>query len=310
MLDAALARAGELTPAVKVADPVEVVPAEPSAIPAELVPLGSTVEEPAETKPVTLLDVMDAVEPASEERKETSEADTPEPKPEIAESPVVTDSRDPWDAGLERLRDLARDRADGGGNAAQDWTQRERLLTWMAEPNGQEGDGQGAWDVLVSALTEAAAHEGDATSLPDFQSAAQALEQAAPLEVRDLRFCKRVLGFGDYEPVDDDRFKAGQSVILYCELAGLRFEPVGDRVRSRLSSTVEVTPASGGEPVWTCSLGKADDLCRRRRRDYYVNYRIPLPETLAPGAYQLRLIQTDAIANRTTTGSLPFTISP
>lgn len=179
----------------------------------------------------------------------------------------------------------------------------------MAEPHDQ-GDGPAPWDVLVSALTEAAPQDGEATSLPDFQAAAQVLEQAAPLEVRDLRFCRRVLGFGDYEPIDDNRFKPGQSVILYCELAGLQFEPVGDRVRSRLSSAVEVTPASGGEPVWTCSLGKADDLCRRRRRDYYVNYRIPLPETLAPGAYQLRLIQTDAIANRTTTRSLPFTISP
>lgn len=120
MLDAALARAEDLTLAVTADEPVEPAPAVFSPIPAELVPLGSITEGPVETKRVSLIDVMDAAELASEERKETSEADTPDSKTDSNESVVVADPRDPWDVGLERLRDLAKGRADGGGNAARD----------------------------------------------------------------------------------------------------------------------------------------------------------------------------------------------
>ena len=40
--------------------------------------------------------------------------------------------------------------------------------------------------------------------------------------------------------------------------------------------------ARDGVKVWDQSLGEAEDRCRSRRRDYYVNYRITIPTAVAP----------------------------
>ena len=60
--------------------------------------------------------------------------------------------------------------------------------------------------------------------------------------------------------------------------------------------------------VWDQSLGEAEDRCRSRRRDYYVNYRITIPTTVAPGDYRIRLTQTDLVAGQTASAELPVTI--
>ena len=107
-----------------------------------------------------------------------------------------------------------------------------------------------------------------------------------------------------------DSIRAGQKVLIYCELGGLRSTPTDDGYLSRLSSQVEIVHVGGGDPVWSQSLGIAEDRCRRPRRDYYINYRITLPANLASGAYELRLTQTDLTSDRVASRSLEFTVQP
>ena len=52
--------------------------------------------------------------------------------------------------------------------------------------------------------------------------------------------------------------------------------------------------------VWSLPLGSADDLCRRRRRDFYVNYKVNVPTSVPPGPYRLRITQTDLVGQQTT----------
>ena len=132
---------------------------------------------------------------------------------------------------------------------------------------------------------------------------------ATELSIGDLRFCRKVLGFGSFEPLATDRVKAGQLLLIYCELIGIQYEERGDHFVSRISSRVEIKPAAGGPVLWSRELGDAQDVCRRRRRDYYVNYRVEVPKTLAPGAYRLRLLQTDLVAGSATAGEIPFEIT-
>jgi len=40
-----------------------------------------------------------------------------------------------------------------------------------------------------------------------------------------------------------------------------------------------------------------------------VNYRVDLPESLAPGTYDLRLTQTDLVANSSTSAGIPLAIA-
>ena len=132
----------------------------------------------------------------------------------------------------------------------------------------------------------------------------------ATLGIGELRLCRQVFGFGSFEPLASERVKAGQRLLVYCELTGIQYEERGGDFVSRISSRVEVKPGNGGAVLWSKELGDAEDLCRRRRRDYYVNSWVDLPSTLSPGAYRLRLLQTDLVAGSSTSSEIPFEIAP
>jgi hypothetical protein len=137
---------------------------------------------------------------------------------------------------------------------------------------------------------------------------------APVLEVAELRICRKVFGFGRFEPVEGDTCQSGGSLLLYCEMQGLSYEPAGEAAvgpyRSRLDSTVEIREPTGLEPVWSQHLGAAEDVCRRPRHDYYVNYRLTLPnaDTLPPGAYRLRIVQQDALTGAEARREVPIRI--
>ena len=104
--------------------------------------------------------------------------------------------------------------------------------------------------------------------------------------------------------------KAGQRLLLYCEVTGLEYELERDGFLSRLSSRIEIKAADSGLLQWGWILGSAEELFGRRRRDNYVNYVIELPKSLQPGNYRLKLTQTDLVANRSTSAEIPLQIVP
>jgi hypothetical protein len=126
--------------------------------------------------------------------------------------------------------------------------------------------------------------------------------------ISDLRLCRSIAGFGSFEPLADERVKAGQRLLVYCELTGLQYEVRDAGFVSRISSRVELKSAPGGPVIWEQELGDAEDACRRRRRDYYVNYFVDLPKALHPGSYRLRLLQTDLVAGSATSSEIPLEV--
>ncbi len=131
-----------------------------------------------------------------------------------------------------------------------------------------------------------------------------------PLAIGGVRFCRRVHGFGSFEPVTGSALRAGQRTLVYCEIIGMQYEQRDASYVSRLVSKLEIVSARDGSVAWVRDLGPVEDVCASRRRDFYVNYRVDLAKTLAPGAYTLRLTQTDLNAHRTTSAELPFEIIP
>jgi len=154
----------------------------------------------------------------------------------------------------------------------------------------------------------------DPGSSEPFASGAQVEKPDAthrsPLGISDLRLCRRVFGFGSFEPLANERIKAGQHLLVYCELTGVQYDMREADFVSRISSRVEIKAAQGGPVLWKRELGDAEDVCRRRRRDYYVNYRVELPKSLGPGSYRLRLLQTDLVAGCSTSSDIPLEITP
>jgi hypothetical protein len=143
----------------------------------------------------------------------------------------------------------------------------------------------------------------------EIRSAILALEEHPPYGIKAFRLCHEVRGFGSFDPLETDLIRAGQPVLLYCELAGLRFQTHDDGFASRLSSKVELISTSTGTKVWERELGEVEDQCRSCRRDNYVSIKIHVPAAVLPGSYRLRLSQTDLTAHQSATAELPLRIT-
>jgi hypothetical protein len=187
------------------------------------------------------------------------------------------------------------------------------VLDWLAgDGDDPRGDTFAVWNRVLAALSTATSPEtsDEAAASHHLEAAVESLEQFLPLEVRNLRLCRKVLGFGQYETIPGASVEQGHAMLVYCEMVGLKTVESNEGFRSRLSSRVELVPAAGGEPVWSQTLGTAEDVCQRRRRDYFVNYRISLPATVSPGPYGLRLIHTDLLSGRSVSATVDFTVTP
>ena len=269
----------------------------------------SVIEETA--RPVAEAVPAPAAAPAPAPAQPDAKVKAPVAKVDATPSASASASADAWGDSLERLRRLAREKAATPGEAAGDWEVRERILGGLA---GTDVTGQGG-NVRSAVLTALGQPEPVETEEQPAQGAATRPNQAGaaegpPLEITELRACRRVSGFGDIEPWVGSAIRAGQALILYCEMAGIRYEAEGDLFRSRLAARIELIAEGSETPTWEETLGTAEDACRRRRHDYYVNYRINLPATLAPGAYQLRLTQADKVAGRSTSRAIPLVVGP
>ena len=141
----------------------------------------------------------------------------------------------------------------------------------------------------------------DASRGAEIREAVAALEAGAPLEIADVRLCRMVHGFGNVELLESSTRKAGQSVVLYSEIEGLAYEPAGPAYRSRVDGKVELIPEGAEAPAWSHPLSIVEDVCRKRRRDYFVGHKFTLPDGLTPGNYRLRLAQRDLVADRVAT---------
>jgi hypothetical protein len=147
-------------------------------------------------------------------------------------------------------------------------------------------------------------------SVPDAVKPASSPAERAdqvPFVVGEPKLCRRIHGFGTFEPVEGKELKAGLPVLVYCELTGLRYQPRETTYVSRLSSRVELY-ARDGSRVWEQALGETEDECRSRRTDNYLGCRLVLPGSLSPGDYRLKLIQTDLVGRQSASAELPMTI--
>jgi hypothetical protein len=215
-----------------------------------------------------------------------------------------------WREGIHRLGSLARARLDQPGGPESPWALRSRVLAWLSEPDIDPDLGQHDADGVRSVLRALDDAQPEATRRGDeVRSAVQVLEDRAPLEIVDLRLCRKVERFGDFEAFDPPVRKAGEPVVIYSEIDGVHHESTSSGYRTRVAAQVEIVPEAGGPPVLVRSLGTAEEVRRRRRRDYYIAYKLILPRPLPPGDYRLRLTEKDLTADRSASREVGFAIA-
>lgn len=117
-----------------------------------------------------------------------------------------------------------------------------------------------------------------------------------PMRVTNAELCRRVRGYGVYEPFESRVFLAGREhpVIVYAELNNYRVAETADQqYEVRLAQELVLYNESDGLAVWKQPRVEIVDQSRNRRRDFFVVQMIRLPARLNVGKYLLKVRITD-----------------
>lgn len=123
------------------------------------------------------------------------------------------------------------------------------------------------------------------------------LAAASNLEVRNIAFCTDVERYGVVTKFPRYQFKPDEEVLLYCEVENVSAFPVKDGFESQLQGSYEILDSNGNRIVEQ-TLPMEPDICQNVRRDYYMVYRIFMPQQISPGNYKLRLTIEDLKARK------------
>jgi len=148
------------------------------------------------------------------------------------------------------------------------------------------------------------------TALARAESLRQALADRSDPVVTTVALCQRVVTFGVYEEMQPDTLISGRDIqaIIYSEIENLHAEVTGaGQFETRLTTRLELFDTSGAS-VWLKEEPEIVDLCRRRRRDFFIAQRVTFPPTLPAGAYTLKVGIEDLHAGRAAEQAYPLTI--
>jgi hypothetical protein len=241
---------------------------------------------------------------SDESKKEESKQAEPTPEQRLA---ALLHRRDELIAALQAEIKLKVGKEDSGGELTR-MQQQLRLLNLLAEKPDDavveieslpEAE-QEAFKQLMFGLStwlspdeQRRASLRNARVLRSLRDAAVQLSAAARLDVRNLRFCESVDGYGWYKEFPAAKFASKQQVILYAEVENFAAEQTGpDSYETELAASYQIFD-SGGTLVDERQLPLDKEVCRNRRRDYFLAYRIYLPDGLPAGRYRLELAVED-----------------
>jgi hypothetical protein len=130
------------------------------------------------------------------------------------------------------------------------------------------------------------------------RDAIRELTPASRLELKNLAFCERVEQFGWFTEFRRAEFAPKQQVILYVEVENASAEEKSKQsFETELAGSYQIFDEAG-KLAHERTLPLDKETCRNYRRDYFLAYRVYLPEDIAPGHYRLELTIEDMKAKR------------
>jgi len=128
------------------------------------------------------------------------------------------------------------------------------------------------------------------------------------LDVRSLAFCTEVERFGVISKFPKYHFQPDQELLLYSEIENVAATEIkGQGFESQLQGSYEILD-SQGRKIADQLLPMEPEICQNYRRDYFIVYKIFMPQQIAPGNYQLRLTVEDMKARKFGQNQLDFQI--
>ena len=134
------------------------------------------------------------------------------------------------------------------------------------------------------------------------------------LTIAGLHLCKKVSGFGVFDPFESTRFTAGRPhrMIVYAEVEDFTAQQVqtddGSRYRVGLSQEVILYNDADGLVVWRDGPREVNDQSRRQRRDFWVVQMITLPANLGVGKYRFKVRISDELGETIDEKTLPLSL--
>lgn len=144
-------------------------------------------------------------------------------------------------------------------------------------------------------------------ALESHRKAGASLSEAASLKIVNPAFCTEVASFGVLTRFPKFEFRAGQEVLLYCELENFVSKKVQGGFETQLQGNYEIID-SNGKRAFEQLLPEDTDFCANRRQDFYIAYRLHLPSKIASGKYELRLVVEDMFGHKYAQANVPFRV--
>jgi hypothetical protein len=129
-------------------------------------------------------------------------------------------------------------------------------------------------------------------ALQSHRKAQMSLAAVSNLEIQNATFCTEVDSFGILSKFPQYHFRKDQELLLYCELDNFVSTPVKDGFETQLQGSYEIVD-SNGRRVADQLLPMDEHVCRNQRRDYFIAYRMYMPQDVKPGRYTLKLTIED-----------------
>lgn len=129
------------------------------------------------------------------------------------------------------------------------------------------------------------------------------------LEINNMAFCTEVIDFGVINPFTSNKFKSSEEVLLYLELDNFVSEKSrdGKGFETQLQGSYEIVDSSGRR-IADQTLPTDSHVCKNIRRDYFIAYRIYLPQNITPGNYTLKLTVEDLKGHKFGQSDIQFQI--
>ncbi|UCE60516.1 MAG: hypothetical protein JSU63_01960 [Phycisphaerales bacterium] len=127
-------------------------------------------------------------------------------------------------------------------------------------------------------------------------------------EIPTVALCRSVVTFGVYDEMESHEFVAGRTLrtIVYCEIDHLSAERTADgQYRTFVGTRLEVL-SEDGKSVWEHEEPEIEDVCRRRRSDFFIAQRIALPPLLSEGEYVLKAFVEDKLSGKANESTYRF----
>jgi hypothetical protein len=146
-------------------------------------------------------------------------------------------------------------------------------------------------------------------SLQQLRVAETYLANLSQLRVSNLAFCSKVESYGRYAKMEPYVFQPDQEVLLYVEIDNFTTEilKTSGQYKTELEGSYQIIGTSG-ERVADHVFPIQSEICRNRRRDYFIPYRMWIPKKLGIGQYTLQLTIEDTIGQKFGQASISFEV--